>query len=337
MINSTKPTLCIISASGLGDAMIQMVLANNLAINGYQVTMFSDIASSLNDHVDNYQIKKYPNQDKLLSTIKSYEVVLYDYDGNYFKKASSESRSWCKKNAICYQMADSAPQHNQITVNDIASRLSEPKLELAEQLKKFNRSLRGNYITLYKPPIVQQLVSVLENKIGLKNVTTDNGLNLNHIKKEQNKILIHPTSSNKKKNWPIIKYRKLVELLESKGFRVFVTVSPQEKNDLSEIFDQQIMPEFNSLLELAKFYRDASLLVGNDSGNAHLASALGIPTIQLFRGYRPYPAWRAGLSPNNVVLAHFPFNLIKPQWHRGISVARVSKLIELEIRKNDTI
>lgn len=90
---------------------------------------------------------------------------------------------------------------------------------------------------------------------------------------DQPYIVIHPFSGSPKKNWPLARYRDLAERLRKRWIVQWVA-GPEEP-----------LPEarrFEDLYELGCWLAGARLFIGNDSGIAHLAAAVGTPTVVLF-------------------------------------------------------
>ncbi|MCP5115032.1 MAG: glycosyltransferase family 9 protein [bacterium] len=85
--------------------------------------------------------------------------------------------------------------------------------------------------------------------------------------------VIHPFSGSARKNWPLDRFRELGAALE-RQMPVRWCSGPGEE-----------LPEatrFDDLYDLACWLTGARLFVGNDSGPAHLAAAVGTPVIALF-------------------------------------------------------
>jgi heptosyltransferase-3 len=86
------------------------------------------------------------------------------------------------------------------------------------------------------------------------------------------------------KNWPAEKFISLAVKLKDNGYGPVFTVSPTEREEWLEHPNCRFhVPCFSSLSQLADFYQDARLLIGNDSGSAHLASYVGMPRVQILR------------------------------------------------------
>ena len=109
-------------------------------------------------------------------------------------------------------------------------------------------------------------------------------------------IVIHPGSGSPRKCWPLERYTELIERLKSGGYVVRALLGeaeidhwPAERIDaLRRACPVSTPPSYVDLLdELAA----AQTFVGNDSGPAHLAGAIGLPTVALFGSTLP-DIWR---------------------------------------------
>ena len=293
------------------------------------MTFFSTIAAPLDGLVKDYRIRPFPDYAEVLDQLRDFPVVLYDSSGRFTRKMPEHVSDWFEHNAICYRMSNAKPRHNTISEQDIAERLPSADQHKAAQLIKFNQEMRNQNQLLHRPPVVAQLVDFLRREIGLDPVTRENGLPVNRSNVDRNKIVIHPTSSSHKKNWYPERFVELAHRLKSKGLQPVITVSPPEREEWIALVDKQFdVPVFETVADLARFYTDAGYFIGGDSGNAHLASSLGVPTLQLFRGRKKAPPWRAGWSDNTVLLARFPFTLNRNIWQKGMSVDRVMRAFD---------
>ena len=85
------------------------------------------------------------------------------------------------------------------------------------------------------------------------------------------RVLIHPFSGSKRKNWPLERFRQLAARLRHP---VEWIAGPEE--ELPEAVRR------DDLASLAQWIGGARLYIGNDSGITHLAAAVGVPTLALF-------------------------------------------------------
>ena len=105
-------------------------------------------------------------------------------------------------------------------------------------------------------------------------------------------IAVHPFSSNPVKRWPAERYRELFRRLAAQaGTRVVVVGGPEERGGVSAVLPPGT-PAVNlvgrlTLRQLAARLQRAQLLISNDSGPVHLASAVGTRTVVLFGAAHP--------------------------------------------------
>jgi heptosyltransferase-3 len=102
-------------------------------------------------------------------------------------------------------------------------------------------------------------------------------------------VVVHPTSRWAFKAWPEGKVAACLRRLRAEGVQVVLTSGPdeEERGRLVRIVEevQGPVPQFPGTLtlpELAALIASAQVFVGVDSAPAHLAAALGIPSVVLF-------------------------------------------------------
>ncbi|MBW9111860.1 glycosyltransferase family 9 protein [Microbacterium ureisolvens] len=103
-------------------------------------------------------------------------------------------------------------------------------------------------------------------------------------------VVIHPTSVEPKRQWPIESWRKLITALES-FTSVVVIGAASERETLERIvsgFGAHVTaaPGTIQLGELPGFLAGARAFVGNDSGPAHIAASVACPVVVV----SPHPA-----------------------------------------------
>lgn len=121
--------------------------------------------------------------------------------------------------------------------------------------------------------------------------------------------LLHPSTAFITKQWPAENFARVAEQLAEKGIAAVAVTSKSESGVLEELvarssvsvttFDDLTLPEITALASRAK------LFVGNDSGIAHIAAAVGTPTVVVF-GSSNRDHWRPwGTTPNEIVFEEF--------------------------------
>lgn len=113
-------------------------------------------------------------------------------------------------------------------------------------------------------------------------------------------IVIHPFSGSPRKNWPLGRFRELAAALPCP---VEWTAGPEES--LAEAI------RFDDLFDLARWLAGARGYIGNDSGISHLAAAVGLPVVALFREtnsavWSPRPSHVRLVNDETAISALFP-------------------------------
>lgn len=122
--------------------------------------------------------------------------------------------------------------------------------------------------------------------------------------------LLHPSTAFFTKQWPTANFARTAEFLAEKGLHIAAVGSKSESNVLDELKSLSTVPitTFNDLTlpEVTALASKASVFVGNDSGIAHIAAAVGTPSVVVFGSsnrdhWRP---WTAAL--NEIVFEPLP-------------------------------
>ncbi len=99
-------------------------------------------------------------------------------------------------------------------------------------------------------------------------------------------IVLHPSSGSPAKNWPTEKFAELARRLKDKHDASVVFLLGEADEAAADILAEAV-PEFpvireQNLAQLAGILAASVTFVGNDSGMAHLAAALGARVLALF-------------------------------------------------------
>ena len=122
--------------------------------------------------------------------------------------------------------------------------------------------------------------------------------------------LLHPSTAFFTKQWPTENFARTAEFLAEKGLQVFAVGSESETKVLDDLkhlsavpvttFDDLTLPEVTALASKAQVF------IGNDSGIAHIAAAVGTPSVVVF-GSSNRDHWRPWTdAPNQIVFERFP-------------------------------
>ena len=100
--------------------------------------------------------------------------------------------------------------------------------------------------------------------------------------------VVHPGAAYPARRWPVDRWSRVARSLEDRGFGVLVTGDQGETALAGEVVRRAGLPPERStagrldLPELARLVADARVLLCGDTGVAHLATAMGTPSVLLF-------------------------------------------------------
>jgi ADP-heptose:LPS heptosyltransferase len=106
-------------------------------------------------------------------------------------------------------------------------------------------------------------------------------------------VVVHPGAASRSRQWPPGRFAAVAAWLQRNGYPVVVTGGPAERDLAAEVVRRAGLPPSASvagtldLPALAALVADASLLVCGDTGVAHLATAVGTPSVLLFGPVAP--------------------------------------------------
>jgi len=122
--------------------------------------------------------------------------------------------------------------------------------------------------------------------------------------------LIHPAAAFKTKEWPSENFARTAEFLREQGLSTVAVAAKDEQQILENVRSKSGVPihAFNNftLPEITALASKAALFVGNDSGIAHIAAAVGTPSVVIF-GSSNRDHWSPWTdAPNEIVFEEFP-------------------------------
>lgn len=106
--------------------------------------------------------------------------------------------------------------------------------------------------------------------------------------------LIHPAAAFATKQWPTENFARVAESLAERGFAPVAIAAPKEREVLESLTNQASVPIVSfdlSLSEVTALAARSQIFVGNDSGIAHIAAAVGAPSVVIF-GSSNVAHWR---------------------------------------------
>jgi ADP-heptose:LPS heptosyltransferase len=148
-------------------------------------------------------------------------------------------------------------------------------------------------------------------------------------------VVLHPGASAATRQWPTERYAAVGDALAADGWDVVLTGVPGER-DISATVQARMRAQAidltgaTSLGGLAALLADSAVLIGNDTGSAHLAVAVGAPSVTVFLPGDPV-RWAHSGPRQRAVVADVPCSpcphLVCPIDFRCAASVRVAAVV----------
>lgn len=121
-------------------------------------------------------------------------------------------------------------------------------------------------------------------------------------------VVLHPGAASGSRRWPAERFAAVARALARDGHRVLITGTPPERALGRRIAGDAGLPAAAvldiGLYDLAALVATASLVISNDTGISHLATAYGTPSVTLFGPVSPELWGPPPNRPQHVTLWH---------------------------------
>lgn len=301
-------TVAILSAKGIGDALLMMISAYQFKQHGYTATFYHEKASLIAPLFPSILIKEYPPLPDIIHELKKYEIVILEND------------------------------HSEIACSLLEKRIDGLMEHLIGFFPKNSKYyLPCDFLFDISQSMVTNIAIATKDLLGLPCTKTDNGIciSCNHIyRRYPRRVLLHPTSANPIKNWTLKQFKKLADQLIKIGFDPVFIMSIEEKKQLKEELANYKISTFEQLQEMGNYIYESGFFIGNDSGFGHLASNMSIPTITICASPRQIKLWRPNWYMGKVISPIIPlpnfkgigWNFRERYWQRFVTVCYVMKV-----------
>lgn len=159
--------------------------------------------------------------------------------------------------------------------------------------------------------------------------------------------VIHPAAAFDTKQWATERFARVAEILASRGLAIVAITASTEAHVADRLKKQMTAPVVAftdlSLPEVTALLSQARLFVGNDSGIAHMAAAVGVPSVVIF-GSSNTAHWRPwAKAPAEVVVeemecqpchGYFCEKFEQPECIKRVPVERVLGSIDRVLRES---
>ncbi len=295
--------LAVVAFSSLGDGLLYVMMADNLRRAGFAVTYFGDLVYQLRDWLPQLDIRPYPARDQFDQTLGEFDLVIcsppqFMRDTMTPERTDFLRRKWL---LVCQKAPDTwAYDHTE------ANRERCPAV-VHEQLGALLKSAGSiRYKRFDHESVVDITLDYMRTRMGLtqvdKHVALTPPAGLSH-RRHGRRVVVSPDSAGpEKKDWTPSRFLRLCRRLRSRGYEPHIVVAPKNHARWQALVDGQFpIPRFDRIDGLAAFIYESRCLIANDSGNGHLASFLGVPTITIYRKQNPHFHWRPDWAPGTVV------------------------------------
>ncbi len=168
----------------------------------------------------------------------------------------------------------------------IASRLSRPRIAIGWNYSSARESLASAFYTHQIASKAAHIVDKnleLASAVGATRLTTESWIP--EGKPEGNLpespfVLTNPFAGWTSKQWPLSRYEELAALLSKRGVQMVANVAPTQRSQIEQLRHVQV--HSSSISGLIAATRQASAILGVDSGPLHLAAALHKPGVAIF-------------------------------------------------------
>lgn len=164
--------------------------------------------------------------------------------------------------------------------------------------------------------------------------------------------LVHPAAAFESKQWAVHNFARVAEDLSARGLSIVAIAAPDESSIVADLVKNcsariRALTDL-SLPEVTALASRARLFVGNDSGIAHIAAAVGAPSVVIFGSsnvahWRP---WASATAPAEVMREEMPCapcpgytcaEFDAPECIRRVSVERVTAAIGRVMENSDQL
>lgn len=326
--------IAVVPSLGLGDSLVYLIVANNLARAGYRVTMLSNHLANFADWLPNLQVLPFPAPENTHGLCDAYDLVISDCGS--IVTSIPQDPLWLAERFVFVGTLRVKADYIQDHFERLVARLGAEKAELLRELASAAgpiRTLADDRVTM-----VEQAVEFCRSKLAIADASAEAGFHVPQAfvaRRYSHRVMLHPTSYNVKKNWPYTKYLRLARRLKRQGFDPQFVLSPKERAEWASHFEPEFcVPQFANAQELAAYLYESGYVIGNDSGVGHLASALGVPVLTIYRKRSDGFCWRPGWGSNTVVRPIISMGAFRRAWMFFLSVSRVERAFSALVAKH---
>lgn len=327
-----RPAIALVSFDSLGDSLIYVMMAENLRANGFDVTLFGNIAHQLQSWIPQITIRALPAVAELDATLAPFALTLMSPPAALRAQLTPEECRVAREKWVL--ICQKAPQEWCFDHTErLSGRLSREQLEALRGLPSCAGSIRFREFTTES--VVDITLAYMREKMKLDTVVRNVPLSPPEELqrgRHHKRIVVSPDSAGPdKKEWHPRAFLSLCRQLRRNGYDPRIVVAPRNHARWTELAAGEFeVPVFADIGSLAGFIYESAALIANDSGNGHLASFLGVPVITIYRKRNEHFHWRPAWGPAKVVcpVLRLPWPGEDALWRPFIGIRRILRALQ---------
>jgi len=331
--DADAPRIALVSYDSLGDGLIYLMMAENLRLNGFDVTYYGTCISNLAEWFPQLSIRPYPETGRMESELKDFDLVLCSPPSFIrHKSTEAEMRRLAEQYVIICVSRNFSGSWRVDHTRRIENELPPGKSLRLQRLASCSGSIRHRKAS--GQTVVQATLSFMQKDMGLERVTPDVELHppagLVH-RRYRDRVVLCPDSTNpERKDLPPSRILHLAARLKSRGLDPKIVAAPANIAQWQELAANVCeSPALRTIDALAAYLYESGAVVASDSGSGHLASFLRVPTVTIHRRMSRRFEWRPGWGPGVVVCPVITLTVPKTHiWRPFVPTAKIVEAVE---------
>lgn len=327
------PRVALVSYDSLGDGLIYLMMAENLRLNGFDVTYFGNCISPLAGWFPQLPIRPYPETGRMESELEEFDLVLCS-PPSFVRHRSTEAemRRLAERYVIICVSRNFSGSWRVDHTQRIETELPPQKSRRLRQLASCSGSIRHRKSS--GQTVVQATLSFMQKDMGLERVTPDVQLDapagLVHRRYRDRVVLCPDSATPERKDWTPSRILHLAARLKARGLDPKIVAAPaniaQWQALSANVCESPALPGIDAL---AAYLYESGAVVASDSGSGHLASFLRVPTVTIHRRMNRRFAWRPGWGPGVVVSPIITLTVPRAHiWRPFVPTAKIVEAVE---------
>ena len=317
----------VVTPGKLGDSLISLVIPANLARAGFDVTVRGDCVHDLASWLPEVRTGPRLSPQEYKDITDEFDFCLIDSQAPGLQSDGVDARSALSRRVVFFSLA-----HHDRSLDgqfDIKALPTDKSALFRDRIprKGLIRDKAKTGLTM-----VDHAVEFCRRELLLAEAHPDICLKppqRSECEEKKRPIVFSPTSGKARKNWLSGRFVLLARKLQDTGYKCVFAVAPSEATEWSKRLDRQFtLAPTPTIAALAKLLNDARVLVCNDSGAGHLASALGTPVVAVIPRRDSDYTWRPGWGTAKLVSPIIPMRALSGLWPYFVSVRQVRRSLQ---------